>query len=540
MIQPKSTSPGILIVLSIALIIFSLNCRKIGNQKELSVQENNFFLVPPNASAGLKMVISELKRQDNERPLTAYIAENFGVPFWDKAISNENFSADSTLYFIPLREKQGRSITAIISCIKTGTQFHFKMLSKRHLERTIHVNPEHQSWIRGNLTAFAYFEQVINGVDSLRINGFYNKVVRKAGISFETDRPATGRTANEWTFYWVRYCESVESNTTRLSSGPYYCWDVYSYSYGGSNVILGSSPVWYDNLGGGGSGSIGTSLDPSILLFLSTTLELNETQSLWLLQNPLFATQVDNYLKSFSPIPDHYVRNAKSHIEELMTRPSYSSFVQNHIQTSTSGKIWWEDNNWLDNPDNFNFDIDHNGQPYKKLTAAEKALIALHPINAARINANVSTAFNMTSERMGPSGGLNDKKDAFRHAFFNAINTRDCTFDIGPPYLSATMIVRLFAQAHESEVPSVLNLEKQMDLYNNEIGIDYCRNCFTTSSNSIADAMMVKVNNGLLRYLKPLNFSASPNYDANGDGIQDCSSCLNGITNSSVLTPTNQ
>jgi hypothetical protein len=106
--------------------------------------------------------------------------------------------------------------------------------------------------------------------------------------------------------------------------------------------------------------------------------------------------------------------------------------------------------------------------------------------------------------------------------------------------MPASNIVLQFANAHESEVPSALNLEKDMDLFNNSVGINYCLNCWTTSNSSIASAILTKLNNGDLRYIKPLDFVASPTYDANRDGIQDCSTCLNGILPSSVLKPTNQ
>jgi hypothetical protein len=81
-----------------------------------------------------------------------------------------------------------------------------------------------------------------------------------------------------------------------------------------------------------------------------------------------------------------------------------------------------------------------------------------------------------------------------------------------------------------------------MDLFNNLIGVNYClNNCGnSTSNNSIAEAIVNKLNNGDLKYIKPLNFSASPSYDANLDGVQDCPTCLNGILSNSVLTPTNQ
>lgn len=54
------------------------------------------------------------------------------------------------------------------------------------------------------------------------------------------------------------------------------------------------------------------------------------------------------------------------------------------------------------------------------------------------------------------------------------------------------------------------------------------------------DLIYQKLLNGDLRYLSPLDDIASPPYDDDGNGIQDCLTCANGIILSTVLTPTNQ
>lgn len=144
---------------------------------------------------------------------------------------------------------------------------------------------------------------------------------------------------------------------------------------------------------------------------------------------------------------------------------------------------------------------------------------------------NMSTAFSMSDTKMGTAGGLNDKKDAFRHAFFQAINT----MAVG------SSITQQFSDAHESEVPSQLLLEKQMDIFNNSVGITAGQNAgFWTSVNDLGNIIKNKVDNGELKYLKPLDFSSSPLYDANRDKVQDCPNCRNGIISTTALTWTNQ
>lgn len=150
---------------------------------------------------------------------------------------------------------------------------------------------------------------------------------------------------------------------------------------------------------------------------------------------------------------------------------------------------WWEDEIWLD--DNFTL----NGE-IGNLTLSEKALIALYPIAALRIRSNAGTAQAMTVSKMGING-RNDKSDAFRHAFFQAINTRD----VG----SAKTL--MFSDAHESETPTALLLEKEMDLFNNAVGIGVGYGTFPiiNSDASLATNVMEKLTTGKLIYLAPLD-----------------------------------
>lgn len=107
---------------------------------------------------------------------------------------------------------------------------------------------------------------------------------------------------------------------------------------------------------------------------------------------------------------------------------------------------------------------------------------------------------------MGTSG-LNDKSDAFRHAFWQAINVQS----------AGATITSLFADAHESSTPTQLLLEKQMDEYNNAIGIAYAQSITIFTLNStISTAIWEKVIDGELKYLSPIQ---PPKYDFNGQLI---------------------
>lgn len=173
--------------------------------------------------------------------------------------------------------------------------------------------------------------------------------------------------------------------------------------------------------------------------------------------------------------------------------------------------LWWEDDAWLDE----NFFLDPYDE-FKRLTFAEKQLVKANPVAALLIKQNKTKA-ELETERLFPTGGLNDKADAFRHAFFNAMNERDC----GKDPISLASVAKKFSDAHESEVPNQLLLEKQMDLWNNSIGHSLGDVMFPllTSDSDLSLAVMQKLLNGELKYLAPLDFNQSPRWPSGLDGI---------------------
>jgi hypothetical protein len=171
---------------------------------------------------------------------------------------------------------------------------------------------------------------------------------------------------------------------------------------------------------------------------------------------------------------------------------------------------WWNNDFFLEQ--NITFSLI---EPYNRLTAMEKKLVKLFPVAALSILANKEPAENETEDRFGYSG-RNDLSDAFRHAFFNAMNSNDVP----------DIVARLFSFAHETEVPTHLFLEVQMDLFNNNIGhtVGSNANIFVSDqelSNSVFSLML----EGSLLYLSPLDAVVFPNY---------------GINASTQLTPSNQ
>jgi hypothetical protein len=130
-------------------------------------------------------------------------------------------------------------------------------------------------------------------------------------------------------------------------------------------------------------------------------------------------------------------------------------------------------------------------------------LIKQYPFEAYNIFKNREIAENATYQKFNRNG-RNDKSDAFRHAYYNIINTK--AVGIG--------IAKLFSDAHESETPSVLIKEKEMELFNNNVGQQSLLGNSNLSLTQLADLIYQKTLNGNLRYLNPINFTLSAPYDA--------------------------
>jgi hypothetical protein len=348
-------------------------------------------------------------------------------------------------------------------------------------------------------------------------------------------------------------CYLCVSSATSTTS---YCnswWVATSGSGGGTGGNSGGGPGGPGGgSGGGGTSGGGTGWVPNvaditeIADLLTAALQLDGNQRNWLELHPYLAIDLLNYVQNSNNRNE--IQISREHLDQLMTDVDYLGFIENYNTNTSTTLMWWENTAWLDNSNNFKLNVDD--QSYD-LNSEEKLLCTLFPVQAYRIFKNVNIAYNKTDEYMGIQlRGLNDKKDAFRHAFFNAINTRSVsigTRDIpergifNEPVPKAT-IVRMFANAHESNVPPLLYLEKNMDLFNNEVGIgifENCQSCNGFTDNIVAGIVLSRLVQGELRHIFPLNYVTSKDYDGNKDGYQDCTNCLDGILPNSTIIPTN-
>tara|TARA_R110002049_G_scaffold14680_1_gene61604 strand:+ start:204 stop:2111 length:1908 start_codon:yes stop_codon:yes gene_type:complete len=194
---------------------------------------------------------------------------------------------------------------------------------------------------------------------------------------------------------------------------------------------------------------------------------------------------------------------AENHIEALRI-DDYSQFFEQKLFTQDPYGVW-----------------------KNELNSQEKEIIKTNPYKAYKIFKNRAVAVTETENRFG-TNGLNDKSDAFRHAFFQAINSRD----VGVSFAGD------LADAHESETPLRWNLEKLMDLKNNEFGLLKGSENPSANNQTISSLINQAVLDGDLVYLSPIN-NADPNFWDNlttpepNDGTH-------GITPLTAIIPTNQ
>ncbi|HEX7902867.1 MAG TPA: hypothetical protein VF487_03230 [Chitinophagaceae bacterium] len=524
---------------------------------------NRFFPESQSNNPTIKRIFEYLKSENSKKDFLSEFVKIAGYPRWDKIIlkegaemhntdfvNNKFYQETDTLCIIPLVTENNTAISGVLIAELLNGQIncHYSLVNNYN---------EMGELKRKFVLSMIQFEKFVFGHTTFKI--YDNALLGNANtILLKKGQPKNSLTKGQMTNTLDDPCEIIEiwydptAEECHCTGDEYYTGEWY---YQGDCFASPTIPYILPLDGGGsfslpstdpGGGSGGGSNNPPYastftekLNYLLNQLDMTPESSDFLPTSEPTVNEMYHYL--YSNPTDERKEITSDHIQKLAIDPDYSSFVAGYrTYSGNSNTQWWENQSWLDDPTNFHLDITQANNQYDKLTAAEKVLVGLYPLQAYIIKQNVSVAMN-TSAATGLPNPLNGKQDAFRHAFFQAINTRDVPPRIfGPNAASGSQIVSMFAIAHESKVPSQLELEKKMDIFNNNVGISYCWNCWTTSNSSISNAIMTKLNNGELRYIKPLDFTSSPNYDANGDGVQDCSTCLNGILSTSVLTPTSQ
>lgn len=122
----------------------------------------------------------------------------------------------------------------------------------------------------------------------------------------------------------------------------------------------------------------------------------------------------------------------------------------------------------------------------KNATKEELLLVAKYPTQSVKVFNNSSTASSTASSLYKAETLYLGNGDAFRHAYWNALNVKSVGADIA----------KAFANAHESETPE--GNDKTMDLRNNTVGRNIGRSYSNSSNATIKNKVIEAVNQGRL------------------------------------------
>ena len=203
--------------------------------------------------------------------------------------------------------------------------------------------------------------------------------------------------------------------------------------------------------------------------------------------------------------------------EVVITSPSNYAAV-NHTTMNNRAYQWGRSNNnyssmgtafanyyWQKAVSDFaEQDVWNKEDPYSKwneLTECEKTFFKSNPNLLWSAKSNRTNAENAAYNRFGDCITSDDEPlrntigDAYRHAYFSALNARNSSFG----YANAVML----GYAHECETPNDKLDEKEMDLHNNNWGFNYSQNNQQFTEAEFYSAFMNAYNNNKFIILKP-------------------------------------
>lgn len=548
-----------------------VGCKKTDLQKgheNSNVKElrSNFFTLPTNASFAVKRVMKELKRQDAMTGFVNNFVINEGLPIWDKVIINEyntqnivSSTGDTTL-IIPYAIQNMEEIKGYIKAKLNGGIILYLNRASDYIgySFTQDISTSGKTAVKYALAMMNVNSKTFGGKDYTITDPLLNTAFHPNGtqgnelsVLGPDDVQICYRMRNGnlvdpaihcitvSTPYWPEIAGSDNTGGTNTSDPPQTGGGAATQPdpCGNKQIVNGNLPL--------GCGGTQNGYEPDItedyftLADIQLFESLNLTQVLW---NWIFSPQqINNALK----IKNYLVQNnasasakdlAKKHIIQMKNDPDYLALVNSQASTGDPNKMWWEDQVWLANHFSLSVDRQTINATLAPPNYEEYLLIAIYPIEAYKINKNADKAVIKTIELFGQNSGLNDKADAFRHTYWLAINTKSI--------LSTLSLA--FANAHESSTPIQFNLEKQMDLHNNGVGISICGNPAYLSESYLSELALIAVQNGDCRYLSQLlpppqfpNGTPNPNGDPCYWGCSGNTLGTHGITTLTNLIPTN-
>jgi len=484
--------------------------------------EKSFFSTGKVVDDNILKIIGELKESNRKKNFVNKLPKNIGLPIWDKikvtplhSNRGETFSSGADVIIIPVSQS-GTHLSAVLMAYPDSSGYNVICYSKDYLYDICHDerNSDHAEYVLGlfmalenyvfgtiefnNIPDYLFINNVLTiQTDSTKLAGMEpnpNPVPNVVILQCYIVPSGQCNCSNPWNCDWrtgCNYCSAL------------YCWnpdpgeDPSPGSGGGGGGNPGGGGNGGPGGGGGGPGGGGCNTNWFEVVIVPCGEEPCAPGSI--MAEGVCYTANDNYPSKDLGYPFG----------------------------------WWTDYDWIE--ENFTFVDDED------LTWEEVWLIAQYPFAARKIKNNAAIASIETVYRFPTSSGLNDKADAFRHAFWLALNKKSLPLPQGD-------LVKRFSDAHESEVPPQLSKEKAMDLFNNNVGMNLVTTGLTTTQ--IADAVLNLLLNGGLVYLSPIwppmytssgvliNPSGDPDFFGT-NGTNNPATATHGITAATQLVPTN-
>lgn len=337
-----------------------------------SEQTKSFFIIPANSPDALKIIAKEMQQQFKENDVQDFLNWH-GLPLWSKVIKFEKDKNGSITYAIPT-QKDGEVTGFFAATIDKSNKIKLEM----HRESAVFAKMEEYSYANININKTKVLLNYFSGITD---------------VTAKAKKSETNNNLWDCLWYWVATTSlnlnnKKDSGTQNFRDGGYgngywliVCMNIPDPPGGGGGTGGGSSggsnncdiyeEEFANNWWSNEPSSISAYDLENMVNRLAGYLLLNAPQIEWLIGHPDRVLEIDRFIGDGNDSQKNQL--ARDHLEEMLVDIPYLTFVHNHGQTGDPYKMWWEDEPWLNNPNNFNLDITRASNQIYELNEAEKA-----------------------------------------------------------------------------------------------------------------------------------------------------------------------
>ncbi len=454
--------------------------------------KNQFFSLPAkDLPSEIRPIYEYLKKRDSVENFVnnEYLIKN-GIPAWDKAlgtvtnifINNATEKGGNSVNFIPLRDSKNGKILSYLYAVNVDGYVLTRLYNFAELQRFKPKTDEDSKKLYNIFLPFATFENKLNGKKKFIVGRGHSFTYEDADLKITPRNNDKGVQTRSCFF-----CFSYET------------WVVDYVRNGGSKWVTQQICVSLVCGGGGGGGGTGgggggTGGGGSSTTYNSNTLDLQG--------NVIHGTDPD-VIHPNSSLHNNLVRADFSAAEIAAMTPKQGLSMTNYLvsngyspQNIEAVRYHYD---FLNQDDAYfiaNFQAGwptFASEPWARIlrfdselsNPSEWFLAFRYPVAAIRVMINSQTA-STYAQSLYPNHGPDDLGNAFKHAFWSALNTVDL--------LVGADLAKRFTDAHEN-TEGQPEIEKIMDLFNNSVGIDIGVRLFEPTSLPQTPVVITEIKN---------------------------------------------